>query len=242
MEYLSDPSAPVPKTTKYRHIALENQSEKRRSIENDAPEAHISEFEKEPLDFESTYTDMFDFQQTQTNTEACDDEHSIIELEELVTRDLDSEMVHVFESDWGEWDSDIKLEDTNLFEDFNDREPVNEGASLTFHDLAVLLITLKTSFNVTSITLSFIIKIISLVLPPERRGKLRSLKQLYAYFNSQDLSFRKHYYCQNCEFYLGLDKDSIEKQGCPSCGKKNTDKYFVDIPLEAELQKNLERK
>ena len=68
---------------------------------------------------------------------------------------------------------------------------------MTFHDLAALLITLKTAFNLSSNALSFVIKIISLTLPVERRGQLKSIKQLSDYFHSKYLNMKKHFYCNH---------------------------------------------
>lgn len=241
MKYFNDRTWSVPRSTKYYHSAKQA-SVKYKSDFSHENKVSENNFELHQLqqgnDNETdTYVQMFNYQQmVNSNDEGdtCTDTYMDIEFDDLVSmHDLESENVLISEM---ETDSAIEFQDETLEEDSLD-QLVNQGASMTFHDLAVLLITLKTAFNLSSIALSFVIKIISLALPVEQRGHLKSIKQLYDYFHSKDLNMKKHFYCDHCEFYIGS-----EQMDCPVCEKhSNSDKYFVQIPLEEELQKVIKR-
>ena len=182
----------------------------------------------------NAYEEMFSFQQMITD-DSISEEDNGIEFEDLVNFcDLQSEKIRLTEL---ENDSSIEFEDGyNSGEDLHNL--VNDGASVTFHELAVLLMTLKMAFNLSTIALNFILKIILLILPVGRRGVIKNVKQLYEFFHSQDLSMKKHYYCGKCEFYIGC-----EQKECPVCKEDiHAGKYFVEIPLEEELQKVMKRK
>ena len=123
------------------------------------------------------YESMFRYQQKQN---ARENEMETVELEDQVFQILDDDLVITQDTEDGELELKIDLDDDdNLSDNHNYFEPVNDGASVSFHDLAVLLITLKTTFNIKSISLSFVLKIIFLVVTKERRNKLLSIKPVF---------------------------------------------------------------
>ncbi|XP_060589045.1 uncharacterized protein LOC132744372 isoform X2 [Ruditapes philippinarum] len=162
--------------------------------------------------------------------------------------ELSSENVDLVEDLYEEIDEmedfDVHLDSIEIVEPcIKDRdfysEKVIDSASVTFHDLAVLLLSAKSKFNLSAVALNYIIKITALILPEDRR-LLNSLNQLYSYVNEKDTDVRKHFYCGFCQFYIGMDQ-STESQCCPSCNKLNNYEYFVEIPLENELKGVVER-
>lgn len=141
-----------------------------------------------------------------------------------------------FDFDFEEEDEDDFL---HLTEDATDHAGfLYEGADITLHELAVLLITLKTAFNLSAIALSFVLQILRLVIP-KNSATFKSLKELYAYFGTVNVQMRRHFYCGNCQYYVGVKKPSPDQE-CELCKKKKFH-HFVDIPLENELQKIIQR-
>lgn len=123
---------------------------------------------------------------------------------------------------------DYNLED-DVIDDF-----ICSGSSLSFHEFAVLIMTLKTVFNLPCIALSFILKIMKSAMPPSNR--VPSLSKLYEYFQGKDDLLKKHFYCSNCDNYIEDIQNFTE---CGKCNNKET-QFFVEIPLKEELKSILE--
>lgn len=253
-EYLSRPSSKIPRATASRRrktevlggendLPVDSLGPERDSGEN-APnelvsESHGSAFEFIPSNSNTQYKDLFHLEKCEQNiTSGMDSVYDVEHVLEDICEDDTDSCIHLEKID-DEWDLDIDLELEEMEPSFCHTDPISSLSKLTFRDLSVLLVTLKVTFNLSAIALNFIIKIISLTLPENKRQHLRNVNQLYSQFCKKD-TIKKHSYCQYCAYYIGSD---ITLTSCPTCEKDIcADKYFVELPLETELPKVLERK
>ncbi|KAJ8316716.1 hypothetical protein KUTeg_005735 [Tegillarca granosa] len=234
MGYLNDPCSPMPKSTK--HSRAKRTLERLGRILNSGSSASSGA----PTDLSHSissqneeYDDDLDFKNDKY-------ENLFNRFTSLVDENDVGECDNVeLQFDMPDFDFDFEEEDEDDFllltEDATDHAGfLYEGADITLHELAVLLLTLKTAFNLSAIALSFVLQILRLVIP-KNSATFKSLKELYAYFGTVNVQMRRHFYCGNCQYYVGVKKPSPDQE-CELCKKKKF-QHFVDIRLENELQK-----
>lgn len=139
--------------------------------------------------------------------------------------DYDDELV-------GGGDRDILEEDLSFEEEIIDS--ICNNSSLSFHEFAVLIMTLKSTFNLSSTTVAFMLKIMKLAMPKD--NQIPSLSKLYDYFQGNEALFSKHNFCGRCDNYMGTDASE-----CNKCNNKKV-QFFVEIPLKEELKRILQSK
>lgn len=177
MDYLHNPLSPVPKSTKYSRKQRQDSFKDKQSPEpcrNNETESteDLGTIIDNQNDQKRVYDMLFDLQQQiGDDGDVVNDENDEIDIDD-----------DDFNIDIDEDESDeVFLDDPINFPEFNPFQLLYTGAKVTYHDLAVLLITLKTAFNTSAILLLFVMKIIKMVVP---ENGLKALGVLSSYMDT----------------------------------------------------------
>lgn len=113
-------------------------------------------------------------------------------------------------------------------------DSICNNSSLSFHEIAVLIMTVKSTFNLSCTAIAFMLKIMKLTMPKD--NQIPSLSKLYDYFEGNEALFSKHNLCGMCDNYTGTDASECNKY------KNMKVQFFVEIPLKEELKRILQSK
>ena len=136
-------------------------------------------------------------------------------------------------------DNDIPWsEDTHTESDdeIHNQNPIYEGHRMTVHCSMILILLYVISHSISGTQLADLLTLISLHCLHGHPG-LKSIHNFRKYFANLKTPIKKHYFCSFCLFPL----PEMSTKTCPneSCKKDLTKKekqYFIEIPLEQQLQ------
>lgn len=136
------------------------------------------------------------------------------------------------EEDNLECDNESSEEDEPVAHHQNGNQLIYDGAGITLHESLMSIFSLASSEHISSRMLGRILELVALHCPPNSLCK-RTIYHLKKYFKNLDGTaiLKFHYYCSNCVYPVA----SKESQ-CPMCKKSGECDFFIDMPLECQLQ------
>lgn len=216
--YLENEDVPVPRTTVYRkkidQVIISPDVNELYASMHTAVQAAQACIDSEEVHDDFAGGDDFDY-----------DDELVGGGDRVIIDDL-------LEDDADDTHGDILEEDLSFEEEIIDS--ICNNSSLSFHEFAVLIMTLKSTFNLSSTTVAFMLKIMKLAMPKD--NQIPSLSKLYDYFQGNEALFSKHNFCGRCDNYMGTDASE-----CNKCNNKKV-QFFVEIPLKEELKRILQSK
>lgn len=164
---------------------------------------------------ESDGNEYGDFSSLEDNDELADDRWS------------NPESNHFVISDDEEHQSEDESDDEFLDIGESDNEMIYEGAKITVAESLTALLCISLSFKITGVLMANIISLI-LLHCREPNKCVKSLYYFKKFFSNIRAPLIKHHFCAKC-MVLVLDST------CITCGPDADIKYFIEIPILAQL-------
>lgn len=174
--------------------------------------------------------EMYEDEEFEENEE--DYEEECVECEDI-EEDEDGTSSNDESSTSDESDEDESVSNDGDFENFLDQsanEPLYEGAPITVVESVISILTLMLTFRITGVLLVKILEIIELHCKKPNKC-FKTLYKFKSFFKNLKLPLIRHFYCNNCFSYL---KKKSSK--CKKCKEKTDVKYFIEIPIIAQLR------